>query len=83
MAGERGRDISPEEFIRRRPEVSADQGPPAGPGAPETIEPVQGRETENDGGPSRARPRTSETIPPVEGQEFGHRGDPDPTSKPG
>ncbi|HWH13520.1 MAG TPA: hypothetical protein VNT51_02160 [Miltoncostaeaceae bacterium] len=53
--------ISPEEFIRRRPEQSLDQGPAAGPdGAPETQEPVQGRETANDGGPSRARPHTGE-----------------------
>lgn len=30
------------EFIRRRPEVSPDQGAAAGPGAPETLEPMQG-----------------------------------------
>lgn len=35
-------DVSPEEFIRRRPEESPEQGPGAGPGAPETVEPTQG-----------------------------------------
>jgi hypothetical protein len=34
--------LSPEEFIRRRPEVSPEQGAAAGPGAPENSEPVKG-----------------------------------------
>ena len=36
-------EVTPEEFIRRRPEVSPDQGSGAGPGAPETVEPTQGQ----------------------------------------
>lgn len=56
-AGEQ-HEVSPEEFIRQRPEVSPEQGSAAGPGSPETIEPVQGKELENDGGPSTARSRT-------------------------
>jgi len=54
------RPVSREEFIRERPEVSADQGAAAGPGAPETTEAGQGRDTENDGGPAQARPYTGE-----------------------
>lgn len=38
-----GQEISPEEFIRRRPEVSPEQGAAAGPDSPETIEPTQGQ----------------------------------------
>ncbi len=47
MSEEREREnpteIGREEFIRRRPEVSPEQGSGAGPGAPETVEPTQGQ----------------------------------------
>jgi hypothetical protein len=47
-ADEKGReDISKEEFVRRMPE-----GESAGPGAPETVEPVQGRPGAGGHGPS-------------------------------
>jgi hypothetical protein len=34
--------VSPEEFIRSRPEQSPEQGAAAGPDSPETLEPTQG-----------------------------------------
>ena len=40
--------ISQEEFIRRRPEESQDQGGGAGPGSPETLEPTQGEKPSAD-----------------------------------
>lgn len=49
--------VSPQEFIRRRPEVSPEQGPGAGPGAPETVEPTQG---ERPGAAERGAPHTEE-----------------------
>lgn len=38
------KDISREEFIRREPEQDPSSGTAAGPGAPETAEPTQGRD---------------------------------------
>lgn len=42
MSERRQGEVTPQEFIRRRPEQSPEQGSGAGPGAPETIEPTQG-----------------------------------------
>lgn len=38
----RAEETARREFIRRRPEQSPEQGAAAGPGAPETREPMQG-----------------------------------------
>jgi hypothetical protein len=36
--------LSPAEFTKRGPEADPRRGPAAGPGAPETDEPIQGRD---------------------------------------